>query len=114
VGDREAHGSQIVGHLWHTLGQRYRKDRLARPVGTREDLERLLIAGVESGEPREMSEADWEALRHRALAGNELHSSELGPGVGVRGDQRLGGEIGATLGDLAGLPWAANAGVGQA
>jgi hypothetical protein len=47
----------------------------SRPVGSREELEALLVEGLESGEPRPMTEADWEALRKRALAGVELRKS---------------------------------------
>ena len=44
-------------------------------VRTREELEALLVEGLESGEPRPLTEEDWESLRQRALAGSELRKS---------------------------------------
>lgn len=44
----------------------------ATPVGSVERLEALLLAGLESGEPQPMADADWDALRRRAMSGNEL------------------------------------------
>lgn len=47
----------------------------AKSVRTREELEALLLAGLDSGEPKPVTEADWEALRRRALEGTELRKS---------------------------------------
>jgi hypothetical protein len=44
----------------------------AKPVATREELEELLLAGLASGEPRPVTDEDWERLRQRALAGTDL------------------------------------------
>lgn len=41
----------------------------AKPVATQEELEKLLLAGLESGEPHPVSEGDWERLRKRAPQG---------------------------------------------
>jgi hypothetical protein len=47
----------------------------SKPVATREELEELLLAGLASGEPRPVTEQDWERLRKRALAGTDLRKS---------------------------------------
>jgi hypothetical protein len=47
----------------------------AEPVVTQEELEELLLAGLESGEPRPVTEEDWERLRRRALADTEIRKS---------------------------------------
>ncbi|MFV8753851.1 hypothetical protein ACNOYE_25175 [Nannocystaceae bacterium ST9] len=47
----------------------------ARPVGSREELDALLVEGLDSGESRPMTAADWEALRKRAMSGVELRKS---------------------------------------
>jgi hypothetical protein len=47
----------------------------AKPVATREELEDLLLAGLVSGEPRSVTDEDWEGLYQRALAGMELRKS---------------------------------------
>ena len=47
----------------------------SRPVADREELEALLVAGLESGEPRTVTDEDWERLYERALAGTELRKS---------------------------------------
>lgn len=47
----------------------------AKPVESVEELEDLLLAGLESGEPRPMNDDDWDALRRRAMIGNELRKS---------------------------------------
>ena len=47
----------------------------AKPVATREELEELLLAGLASGEPRPVTDEDWERLRQRALAGTDLRKS---------------------------------------
>ena len=47
----------------------------ANPVATREELEELLLAGLASGEPRPVTEEDWEKLRRRALAGTEIRKT---------------------------------------
>ena len=47
----------------------------AKPVETKEELERLLLEGLESGEPRPVTDEDWEALRQRALAGTDIRKS---------------------------------------
>jgi hypothetical protein len=47
----------------------------AKPVATREELEELLLAGLASGEPRPVTDDDWERLRQRALAGTEVRRS---------------------------------------
>ena len=47
----------------------------AQAVETREELEALLLEGLDSGEPRPVSEADWESLRKRALLGSEIRKS---------------------------------------
>jgi len=39
-----------------------------KPVRSKEELEQLLLAGRDSGEPRAFTRADWDALRRRALA----------------------------------------------
>ena len=48
----------------------------AAPVATREELEELLLAGLASGEPRPMTDENWEQLRKRALAGTDLRKSD--------------------------------------
>jgi hypothetical protein len=52
-----------------------RKHDPAKPVSTREELEELLLAGLASGEPRPVTDEDWERLRQCALAGIELRKS---------------------------------------
>ena len=47
----------------------------ARPVESIDELEALLLAGLESGEPQPMTDDDWDALRRRAMTGNELRKS---------------------------------------
>lgn len=47
----------------------------ATPVASIEELEALLVAGLESGEPRPMTDADWDALRRRAMIDTELRKS---------------------------------------
>jgi len=47
----------------------------AEPVVKQEELEELLLAGLESGEPRPVTEEDWERLRRRALADTEIRKS---------------------------------------
>ncbi len=47
----------------------------ARPVTTKAELEKLLLAGLDSGESRTMSDEDWEELRRRALAHTEIRKS---------------------------------------
>jgi hypothetical protein len=47
----------------------------AKPVATQEELEKLLLAGLESGEPHPVSEEDWERLRDRAAQGAEVRKS---------------------------------------
>lgn len=44
----------------------------ATPVASIEELESLLVAGLQSGEPRPMTDDDWDALRRRAMTGTEL------------------------------------------
>jgi hypothetical protein len=44
----------------------------AKPIESIEQLEAFLVAGLESGEPRPMTDDDWDALRRRAMIGNEL------------------------------------------
>lgn len=46
----------------------------AKPVSTQE-LEKLLLAGLESGLPQPMTESDWNALRDLALANTDLRKS---------------------------------------
>jgi hypothetical protein len=46
-----------------------RKHDPAQPVATREELEALLLAGLASGDPRPVTDEDWERLRQRALVG---------------------------------------------
>lgn len=43
----------------------------AKPVASKEELQELLLAGLESGEPRPVTEQDWEGWRRRALANTE-------------------------------------------
>ncbi len=38
----------------------------AKPITNKEELQELLLAGLESGEPRPVIEQDWEAWRRRA------------------------------------------------
>jgi hypothetical protein len=52
-----------------------REDQAAPPGVTQEELEALLLAGLASGEPRPMTEDDWERLRERALAGVVVRKS---------------------------------------
>jgi hypothetical protein len=47
----------------------------AKPVIAREELEALLLSGLESGEPAPVTDEDWERLRRRALAGTEIRKS---------------------------------------
>jgi hypothetical protein len=47
----------------------------ATPVASIEELKALLVAGLESGEPRPMTEDDWDALRRRAMTDTELRKS---------------------------------------
>ena len=47
----------------------------AKPVATQEELEKLLLAGLDSGEPHPVSEEDWERLRNRAAQGTEVRKS---------------------------------------
>lgn len=47
----------------------------SKPVSDREEVEELLVAGLRSGEPKTLSDGDWEALRRRALDGTELRKS---------------------------------------
>jgi hypothetical protein len=47
----------------------------AKPVSSKEELQELLLAGLESGEPRPVTEQDWEAWRRRTLANTPLSSS---------------------------------------
>ena len=47
----------------------------AKPVESIEELEVLLVAGLESGDPRPMTDDDWDALRRRAMMGTELRKS---------------------------------------
>jgi hypothetical protein len=47
----------------------------ATPVASIDELRELLVAGLESGEPRSMTDDDWEALRQRAMTGTELRKS---------------------------------------
>ena len=47
----------------------------AKPVSSKEELEELLLAGLDSGDPTPFSEKDWEELRRRALANVELRKS---------------------------------------
>lgn len=47
----------------------------ATPVASIEELDALLVAGLESGEPRPMTDDDWDALRRRAMIGTELRKS---------------------------------------
>ncbi len=47
----------------------------AAPVASIEELEELLIAGLESGEPHAMTDDDWDALRRRAMTDTELRKS---------------------------------------
>jgi hypothetical protein len=47
----------------------------ATPVSSIEELEGLLVAGLESGEPRAMTDDDWDALRRRAMTDTELRKS---------------------------------------
>lgn len=51
------------------------KHNPAKPVSSKEELEELLEAGLASGEPRAVTEADWEKLRRRALTGSETRKS---------------------------------------
>jgi hypothetical protein len=46
-----------------------------KPVSSQEELEQLLLAGLDSGEPRPFTRDDWEALRRRALANTEVRKS---------------------------------------
>jgi hypothetical protein len=45
------------------------------PVASIEGLEELLVVGLESGEPRPMTDDDWDALRRRAMLDTELRRS---------------------------------------
>jgi hypothetical protein len=47
----------------------------SKPIESIEQLEALLVAGLESGEPKPMPDDDWDALRRRAMIGNELRKS---------------------------------------
>ena len=47
----------------------------AKPVSTQEELEKLLLAGLDSGPPQPMTESDWNALRELALANTDLRKS---------------------------------------
>lgn len=47
----------------------------AKPVATQEELEKLLLAGLQSGEPQPVSEEDWERLRNRAARGTDVRQS---------------------------------------
>jgi hypothetical protein len=47
----------------------------AKPVDSEAELTQLLRAGLYSGMPKPISEADWEALRRRALADIKIHKS---------------------------------------
>jgi hypothetical protein len=47
----------------------------AKPVSSKEELQEFLLAGLESGEPKPVTEQDWEAWRRRALANTPLVSS---------------------------------------
>lgn len=47
----------------------------AKPVASTEELEALLVAGLESGAPRPMTDDDWDALRRRAMMDTELRKS---------------------------------------
>ena len=46
-----------------------------KPVSSREELEDLLVAGLESGDARPLDESDWDRLRARALEGTEVRRS---------------------------------------
>lgn len=52
-----------------------KKHDAADPVATREELEERLLAGLASGEPRPVTDEDWERLRQRALAGTDFRKS---------------------------------------
>jgi hypothetical protein len=43
-----------------------------RPVASIEELARLLVAGLESGEPRPMTDDDWAALRRYTTLDTKL------------------------------------------
>jgi hypothetical protein len=47
----------------------------AKPVSTQDELEKLLLAGLDSGVAQPMTEADWNALRELALANTDLRKS---------------------------------------
>jgi hypothetical protein len=46
-----------------------------KPVRSKEELERLLLQGLDSGEPLPITREDWDALRRRALANTEVRKS---------------------------------------
>jgi hypothetical protein len=47
----------------------------ATPVASKDELKALLLAGLDSGSPRPITEQDWEALRRRALVNTEIRKS---------------------------------------
>jgi hypothetical protein len=47
----------------------------AKPVSTQEELENLLLSGLESGVAQPMTETDWQELRQLALANTDLRKS---------------------------------------
>lgn len=65
----------VPGYACAVAATAPKKHDPAKPVDTREELEELLLAGLESGEPRSVTDEDWERLYQRALAGTELRKS---------------------------------------
>lgn len=47
----------------------------AKPVSTKDELEKLLLSGLDSGPAQPMTEDDWQALRQLALANTDLRKS---------------------------------------
>jgi hypothetical protein len=66
---------RTMGQTGSVVEKPSKKHDPAKPVSTREELEELLLAGLASGEPRPVTDEDWERLRQRALAGTELRKS---------------------------------------
>jgi hypothetical protein len=62
-----------------------KKQDPAKPVTAREELEALLLAGLERGEPALVTDEDWERLRRQALASDEDYAGLAGRGrTGLR------------------------------
>jgi hypothetical protein len=47
-------------------------DHPVKPVSTQEELENLLLSGLDSGVAQPMTQDDWQELRQLALANTDL------------------------------------------